>query len=150
MREYIVEQMNKGVSLEDIHIAVEQMFNDEYNKREEQKRKEMETHLVNVALDRAAAATAEYFNTVTGSTEFDAEEFKVMLQDLAPKSHMVAKARARMDEPTKAERTAEALGAARGVMNPRVEVIHNGVKDKEAEEKLMQFLMDMGLVKAID
>ena len=146
MRDYIVEQMNKGVSLEDIHIAVEQMFNDEYNKREEQKRKEMEIYLVGVALDRAAEATAEYFNAVTGSTEFHAEEFKEMLQDLAPKSHMVAKARARMNEPTKAARTADALAAARGVMNPRVEVIHNGVEDKEAEEKLIKFLTDAGLI----
>ena len=68
MRDYIVDQMNKGVSLEDIYIAVEQMFNEEYNKRERES-------VVNVALDRAAAATAEYFNTVTGSTEFSAEEF---------------------------------------------------------------------------
>lgn len=150
MREYIVEQMNKGISLEDIHIAVEQMFNDEYNKREEQKRKEMEAHLTNVALDRAAEATAEYFNTVTGSTEFDAEEFKVMLQDLAPKSQTIAKARAKMDESTKAERVADALAAARGVMNPRVEVIHSKVKDEEADRALMQFLFDMGLIKHVE
>ena len=147
MRDYIVEQMNKGVSLEDIHIAVEQMFNDECNKREEQKRKEMEAHLVSVALDRAAEATAEYFNAVTGSTEFDAEEFKVMLQDLETTVQTVAKARAKMDESTKVERTADALAAARGVMNPRVEVIHNGVEDKEAEEKLVKFLANMGLIR---
>ena len=126
------------------------MFNDEYNKREEQKRKEMETYLVGVALDRAAEATAEYFNAVTGSTEFHAEEFKVMLQDLATKAQIVAKARAKMDESTKAERTADALAAARGVMNPRVEVIHNKMNDEEADRALMQFLFDMGLVKHVE
>lgn len=147
MREYIVGQMKQGKSLEEIHMEVEQMFNEEYNKREEQKRKEMEAHLTGVALDRAAEATAEYFNTVTGSTEFDAEEFKVILQNLVPKSQMVAKARAKMNESTKAERTADALAAARGVMNPRVEVIHNGIEDKEAEEKLVKFLADMGLIR---
>lgn len=141
MRDYIVEQMNKGVSLEDIHIAVEQMFNDEYNRREK-----MKADLVNIALDRAAEATAEYFNAVTDSTEFDAKEFKEMLQDLATKAQTVAKARAKMDESTKAERTAYALAAARDIMNPRVEVTHNGVEDKEAEEKLVKFLADMGLI----
>ena len=142
MRDYIVEQMNKGVSLEEIHIAVEKMFNDEYNKREEKRKYEIE----HAALERAAKATADYFNTVTESTEFDVEEFKEMLLDLVPKSHVVAYARSKMDEATKAERKTEALSAARGIMNPRVEVIHNGVEDKEAEEKLIKFLTDMGLI----
>lgn len=141
MREYIIEQMNKGVSLEDIHIAVEQMFNEEYNKR-----KEMKAHLTNVALDRAAEATAEYFNTVTGLTEFGAEEFKVMLQDLATQAQIITKAKVKMDESTKAERV-----AARGVANPRVEVTYNGVKDEEeADRALMQFLFDLGLIKHVE
>lgn len=146
MREYIIEQMNKGVSLEDIHIAVEQMFNEEYNKREE-----MKAHLTNVALDRAAKATAEYFNTVTGLTEFDAEEFKVMLQDLVTQAQIITKARVKMDESTKAENVADALAAARGVANPRVEVTYNGVKDEEeADRALMQFLFDLGLIKHVE
>lgn len=133
MREYIIEQMNKGVSLEDIHIAVEQMFNEEYNKR-----KEMKAHLTNVALDRAAEATAEYFNTVTGLTEFGAEEFKVMLQDLATQAQIITKARVKMDESTK---------AARGVANPRVEVTYD---EEEADRALMQFLFDLGLIKHVE
>jgi hypothetical protein len=83
MRKFIVEQMNKGVSLEDLHIAVEKMFNEEYNKREAEKLETQKRAAQGAALKRAARATADYFNSMLEREEYTAEEFEFMLHDLA-------------------------------------------------------------------
>jgi hypothetical protein len=83
MRKFIVEQMNKGVSLEDLHNAVEKMFNEEYNKREAEKLETQKRAAQGAALKRAARATADYFNSMLEREEYTAEEFEFMLHDLA-------------------------------------------------------------------
>ena len=83
MRKYIVDQMNKGVSLEDLHIAVEKMFNEEYNKREAEKLETQKRAAQGAALKRAAQATADYFNLMLDREEYTAREFEFMLHDLA-------------------------------------------------------------------
>ena len=83
MRDFIVEQMNKGISLEDLHIAVERMFNEEYKKREAEKLELQKREAAGVALKRAAQATADYFNLMLDREEYTAKEFEFMLHDLA-------------------------------------------------------------------
>ena len=83
MRDFIVEQMNKGVSLEDLHIEVERMFNEEYKKREAEKLELKKREAAGVALKRAAQATADYFNLMLDREEYTAREFEFMLHDLA-------------------------------------------------------------------
>ena len=79
MRKYIVEQMNKGASLENIHSMVEKMYKEEQNKRE----KERKDAANDAALKRAAQATADYFNLVLGEDTYPVELFEGMLKDLA-------------------------------------------------------------------
>ena len=83
MRDFIVEQMNKGVSLEDLHITVERMFNEEYKKREAEKLELKKREAAGIALKRAAQATADYFNLMLDREEYTAKEFEFMLHDLA-------------------------------------------------------------------
>ena len=57
MRDYIVEQMNKGAKLENIQAMVEKMYKEESNKRESKQRA--------AALDIAARAVADYMSLAT-------------------------------------------------------------------------------------
>ena len=127
MRKAIAEMMKQGMTLEDIHMQMEEIFNEEYNKREAQ---------IEAAFDRAAHAFTDYLNLVSDE-EVSIEEVKV------------AMAAAQMATATPAPRAKErecAAGLTRGVVKPRVEVFCNGVKDEEAEEALQKFLLDMGLI----
>ena len=117
MREYIVEQMKQGRTLEDIHIAVERMFNEEYNKRErEQKVKE-----VVAVRDRAVHAVMDYITAIGGKSNH--VDVTIALDDLATEF---------VDEEEEDEVVVKAY--------------RNG-KETEVDEALMNFLVDMGLVK---
>ena len=127
MRNYIVEQMSKGVSLEDIHIEVERMFNEEYNKRErEQKEAQIEA-----AFDRAAQAFTDYLNLI-GEEGLDVDTVKIAL---------------RMAEMSTYGRTKAKECAAVRPMMPRVEVIKAEDNSDADDEVLMKFLSDMGLIR---
>ena len=141
MNEYIAEQIDKGVSLSDMVRDLEKIYHDENVKRQEQEKHIAE---INTSLERAAAATADYFNTVTESTEFEAEMFKELLTELSGSAKVCADGRIK----TKAryKEMEDAATQTRGIMNPRVEIIHNKVEDEDAEEKLFQFLANMGLI----
>lgn len=136
MREYIIEQMNKGVSLEDIHIAVEQMFNEEYNKREEIKQKVAQ---IEAAFDRAAQAMVDYLTLMSGQP-VDVDEVKQAMAFAEVKCfHLPAQV-------TKAKKD-----AAVAPKEPVVEVIKAETKDEEeADRALMQFLFDLGLIKHVE
>ena len=115
MREYIVEQMKQGRTLEDIHIAVERMFNEEYNKRErEQKLKET------VAVrERAVHAVMDYITALGGKA--DHIGVTIALDELAAGF---------VDEEDDDEVVVKAY--------------KNG-KETDVDEALMNFLVDMGL-----
>ena len=136
MREYIVEQMKQGKSLEEIHMEVEQMFNEEYNKREEEIKQKLAQ--IEAAFDRAAQAMADYLTLMTGQPA-DVEAVKQAMTFAEVKCfHAPMKA-------TKAKKD-----AAAAPKEPVVEVIKAKTNDEEADRALMQFLMDMGLIKLVD
>ena len=116
MREYIVEQMNKGVSLEDLHIAVERMFNEEYKKREQEQKERQAA----AACDRAVHAVMDYITAVGGAANLI--DVTVALDNLV--ADFVNE-----EEPE--------------VM---IKAYKNG-KETDVDEALMNFLVDMGLVK---
>lgn len=138
MREYIVEQMKQGKSLEEIHMEVEQMFNEEYNKRE--KEIEQKVAQIEAAFDRAAQAMADYLTLMTGQSA-DVEEVKQAMAFAEVKC---------FHAPIKAMATKAKENAAVAPKEPVVEVIKAKTNDEEADKALMQFLMDMGLVKLVD
>ena len=119
MREYIVEQMNKGMSLEDLHIAVEKMFNEEYNKREQ----EQKERKVAAVRKRAVYAVMDYIKAVFEG-KLDCE---VTFTDVSIMVDNLAAEYAPEEEPE--------------VM---VKAYKNG-KETEVDEALMNFLVDMGL-----
>ena len=141
MNEYIAEQIDKGVSLSDMVKELEKVYHNENVKKQKQEKHIAE---INASLERAAVATADYFNTVTGSAEFKPEMFEIMWKELSASAQNMVNVR------TKAKEMKDAAAVTRGVMNPRVEIIHNEVEDKDAEDTLMQFLFDMGLIKHVD
>lgn len=141
MNEYIAEQIDKGVSLSDMVKELEKIYHNENVKKQKQEKHIAE---INASLERAAVATADYFNTVTGSAEFKPEMFEIMLKELSTSAQNMVNVR------TKAKEKESAAAVTRGIMNPRVEIIHNEVEDKDAEDTLMQFLFDMGLIKHVD
>ena len=141
MNEYIAEQIDKGVSLSDMVKELEKIYHNENVKKQKQEKHIAE---INASLERAAVATADYFNTVTGSAEFKPEMFEIMLKELSASAQNMINVR------TKAKEKESAAAVTRGIMNPRVEIIHNVVEDKDAVDTLMQFLFDMGLIKHVD
>ena len=143
MNEYIAEQIDKGVSLSDMVKELEKIYHNENVKKQKQEKHIAE---INASLERAAVATADYFNTVTGSAEFKPEMFEIMLKELSASAQNMVNVRTK----TRAKEKENAAAQTRGVMNPRVEIIHNEVEDKDAEDTLMQFLFDMGLIKHVD
>lgn len=62
MRKTIAGLMAQGMSLEDIHMQMEEIFNEEYKKRE-QEQKALE---IAAMRDRAACALVDYMNAVLG------------------------------------------------------------------------------------
>ena len=81
MRKYIAEQMNKGVSLEDIHIQVEKMFNEEYKSREEKQLKLQQA----AKLSRATLAVVDYINSYIGEEVLTVEDCEDALHSTAEK-----------------------------------------------------------------
>lgn len=120
MKKYIAEQMNKGVSLEEIHIEVEKMFNEEYKKREAEQEKTKRFAEVNAALDRASVAVVDFINGYVGEEVMTVEECKDTLKDTAVKIKM---------------------------MNKCAEKITIKVDNDEDEQKLVDFLASMGLIQ---
>ena len=120
MKKYIAEQMNKGVSLEDIHIQVEEMFNEEYKKREAEQEKAKRFAEVNAALDRASTAIVDFMNGYVGEEVLTVEECRDALKDTAIKIKM---------------------------MNKCAEKITVKVDNDEDEQKLVDFLASLGLIQ---
>lgn len=120
MKKYIAEQMNKGVSLEDIHIQVEKMFNEEYKKREAEQEKAKRFAAVNAALDRASIAVVDFINCYVGKEMMTVEDCKDTLKDTAVKIKMMADC---------------------------AEEITVKVDNDEDEQKLVDFLVSMGLIQ---
>lgn len=118
MKKYIAEQMSKGVSLEDIHIQVEQMFNEEYKKREEEQERAKRFAEVNAALDRASAAVVDFMNSYVGEEVITVEECRSALRDTAMKVKFM-------------------VDMENAVIQPA----------DEDEEKLKEFLVSLGLIK---
>ena len=117
MRKYIVEQMKQGKSLEDLHIEVEKMFNEEYNKREQ----EQKVREIAAVRERAVHAVMDYITAVGG--EANHVDVTIALDELAAGF---------VDDEEEDE-----------VM---VKAYRNG-KETDVDEALMNFLVDMGLVK---
>lgn len=122
MKKYIAEQMNKGVSLEDIHIQVEKMFNEEYKKREAEQERAKRHAAMNAALDRASSAVVDFMNSYVGEEVITPGECKSALKETAIKVKM-------------------AMDMEKAVTQPADEDI-----DVD-EQKLMDFLVSMGLIQ---
>lgn len=109
MKKYIAEQMNKGVSLEDIHIQVEKMFNEEYKAREEKQLKLQQT----AKLDRATLAVADYINSCIGEEVITISDCKDALRSTVEKigyiKHVADNFIIESDEDEDAERLANFL-----------------------------------------
>ena len=121
MRKYIVEQMNKGVSLEDLHIAVEKMFNEEYNKREQEQRQKR----IAAVRERAVCAVMDYINAVFEDNldcEVTFTDVSIMVDEIA----------------------AEYAPEEENEEDVVVKAFRNG-KETDVDEALMNFLVDMGL-----
>jgi uncharacterized protein YutE (UPF0331/DUF86 family) len=124
MKKFIVEQMNKGMSLEEIHAAVEQMFNEEREKKEEEKRQKMQAEARRVALETAAQATTDYFNLILKRDAYKVEDFKEMLEMLTKDI----------------EKVESAFGLKQGNAT-QTKVVRNG-----DEEALAKFLKEIGVL----
>lgn len=118
MKEHIVALMNEGISLAQIQSEVEKMFNEEYKKREEEQEKAKRFAAVNAALDRASAAVVDFMNSYVGEEVITQSECKSALKETAIKVKM-------------------AIDMENAVTQPA----------DEDEEKLMDFLVNMGLIQ---
>lgn len=126
MRKTIAEMMKQGMSLEDIHAQVEEIFREEHNKKEAQ---------IEAAFDRAAHALTDYVNLVSDE-EMSVEEMKVAMSYWQMQAAPAPETRAKES----------AARLTRGVTEPHVEVFCNAVRNEEAEKALQKFLLDMGLI----
>lgn len=122
MKKYIVEQMDKGVSIEDIHIQVEKIFNEEYKKREVEQERAKRQAAMNAALDRASAAVVDFMNSYVGEEVITVDECRDALKETAIRVKM-------------------AVDMENAVTQPADEDVD---VDKE---KLMDFLVSMGLIQ---
>ena len=120
MKKYIAEQMNKGVSLEDIHIQVEKMFNEEYKKREAEQERAKRYAAMNAALDRASAAVVDFMNSYVGEEVITQAECKSALKETAIKVKM-------------------AMDMEKAVTQP--------ADEDEDEQRLVDFLANLGLIQ---
>ena len=87
MRKTIATMMAQGMSLEDIHKQIEEIFNEEYKKRE-QEQKEME---IAAARDRAAHALVDYLSLAMDEyleNKLDVEEASAILEEVVAGSRM--------------------------------------------------------------
>lgn len=118
MRNHIIELMDKGMTLEQVHIEVEKMFNEEYKKREiDQERARRRAEML-AALDRASVAVVDFMNGYVGEEVITVDECKDALKETAFKVRMAMN----MEK------------AAPQSVN-------------EDEQKLMDFLAGMGLIQ---
>lgn len=123
MRKTIAGLMAQGMSLEEIHKQMEQILNEEYQKRE-QEQKELE---IAAMRDRAARAFVDYVTLAAGDILDDTmsiEEVGVMLDEA------IAAARMKLD-------IMEAFGAPE-----RVEI--KKVDADSDDEAIRKFLMGLG------
>lgn len=122
MRKHIIALMNEGIPLEEIHIEVEKIFNEEYKKREAEQERAKRHAAVNTALDRASAAVVDFMNSYVGEEVITVKECRSALRDTAVKVKM-------------------AVDMENAVTQPANEDI-----DVD-EQKLVDFLVDMGLIQ---
>lgn len=122
MRKHIIALMNEGIPLEEIHIEVEKIFNEEYKKREAEQERAKRFATVNAALDRASVAVVDFMNGYVGEEVLTVKECRSALRDTAVKVKM-------------------AMDMENAVTQPADEEID---VDKE---KLMDFLVSMGLIQ---
>lgn len=122
MRKHIIALMNEGIPLEEIHIEVEKIFNEEYKKREAEQERAKRQAAMNAALDRASAAVVDFMNSYVGEEVLTVKECRSALRDTAVKVKM-------------------AMDMENAVTQPADENI-----DVD-EEKLVDFLVNMGLIQ---
>ena len=125
MRKYVIEQMNKGVSLEDIHIAVEKLFNEEYNKREQEQKEKK----IAAVRERAVHAVMDYINAVWE----DLLDCEVTFTDVSIMVDDIAAEYAPIEEEDEEE-------------DVIIRAYRNGKEDPDAENALREFLCNMGLL----
>ena len=122
MRKHIIALMNEGIPLEEIHIEVEKIFNEEYKKREAEQERAKRYAAMNAALDRASAAVADFMNGYVGEEVLAVDECRDALKETAVKVKM-------------------AMDMENAVTQPADENI-----DVD-EQKLVDFLVSMGLIQ---
>lgn len=118
MRKHIIALMNEGIPLEEIHIEVEKIFNEEYKKREAEQERAKRQSEMNAALDRASAAVVDFINGYVGEEVLTVKECRSALRDTAVKVKM-------------------AMNIENAVTQPA----------DEDEEKLVDFLTSLGLIQ---
>ena len=122
MRKHIIALMNEGIPLEEIHVEVEKIFNEEYKKREAEQEKAKRFAAVNAALDRASTAIVDFMNNYVGEEVITVEECKEALKETAIRVKM-------------------AVDMEKAVTQPADENI-----DVD-EQKLVDFLASLGLIQ---
>ena len=120
MRKHIIALMNEGIPLEEIHVEVEKIFNEEYKKREAEQERIKRFAAVNAALDRASTAIVDFMNNYVGEEVITVEECREALKETAIRVKM-------------------AVDMEKAVTQP--------ADDDVDEQKLMDFLTSMGLIK---
>ena len=120
MRKHIIALMNEGIPLEEIHVEVEKIFNEEYKKREAEQERAKRQSEMNAALDRASSAVVDFINGYVGEEVLTVKECRSALRDTAVKVKMMTKC---------------------------AEKITVKVDEDEDEEKLVDFLVSMGLIQ---
>lgn len=128
MKKTIAELMRQGMPLEDIHMMMEEAFNEAYKERE-QEQKELERAALR---DRAAHALTDYMNVVMADVldeEIDAEVAADLLDEA------IEQVRMKLD-------IMQAFGAEIKKMPAPMRAVH-----KDDDEALYDFLYDLGLVQ---
>lgn len=118
MRKHIIALMNEGIPLEEIHIEVEKIFNEEYKKREAEQERAKRHAAMNAALDRASVAVVDFMNSYVGEEVITPGECKSALKETAIKIKM-------------------AMDMEKAVTQPA----------DEDEQKLVDFLANLGLIQ---
>ncbi len=118
MRKHIVELMNQGVTLEQLHIEVEKMFNEEYKKREAEQERAKRHAEMKAALDRASVAVVDFMNGYVGEEVITVKECRDALKETAIKVKMAMDMENAVTQPADAD-----------------------------EQKLVDFLVSMGLIQ---
>ena len=131
MKKTIAELMRQGMPLEEIHMMMEEAFNEAYKERE-QEQKALE---IAAMRDRAARALVDYMNAVLGDVldePIETEGAAELLDEALEATRM------RLD-------IARAFGAVPGA------TVHSArtgrVLNSDDDEALYSFLYDLGLVQ---